>query len=88
MGEYSGIVVYSDSAYRQSCQRLADRGLIERADKSRWRLTLAGEEYVKGAVDATCRQLFIRFEGIVWVRPTPPARLGEIVAGARPLTSE
>ena len=34
MGQYSGTVVYSDSAYRQSCQRLAERGLIERVDKS------------------------------------------------------
>ena len=80
MGQYSGAVVYSDSAYRQSCQRLAERGLIERVDKSRWCLTPEGAEYVKAAVEKTCRDLSIRFEGIIWVRPTlpdPPPEIGQ-----------
>jgi repressor of nif and glnA expression len=72
MGQYSGSVVYGDAAYRQSCQRLAERGLVERVDRSRWRLTSEGAEYVKSAVEATCRRMSIRFDGIVWVRPTPP----------------
>jgi hypothetical protein len=77
MGQYSGIVVYSDSAFRQSCQRLAERGLIERLDKWQWRLTPQGAEYVKTAVEKTCLQMAIRFEGIIWVRPTLPERLPE-----------
>jgi hypothetical protein len=72
VGQYSGSVVYSDSAYRQSCQRLAERGLIERVDKSQWRLTTEGTAYVKAAVEKTCREMSIRFEGIIWVRAPPP----------------
>lgn len=72
MGQYSGSLVYSDSAYRQSCQRLAERVLIERVDKSRWRLTPTGAEYVQAAVEATCHHMSIRFEGIIWTRPTLP----------------
>lgn len=80
MGQYSGGVVYSDSAFRQACHRLAERGLIERVDKSQWRLTPEGAEYVKAAVEKTCRKMSIRFEGIIWVRPTlpePPPEIGQ-----------
>jgi hypothetical protein len=87
MGEHSGSVVYSDSAYRQSCQRLAERNLVERIEKSRWRLTPAGAEYVKAAVEATCRQMSIRFDGIIWVRPTLPGPSRETGAAASPLAS-